>query len=320
MLMLHPETEVFTTALLDHYDETEVSRTRLVTGSFMLGLDQARAETESYWQEVFNVDIPESMIYEDYVIPRNEQRRLDDLRTQVVLGDTDANLLRSMGVYLEWDDSSTKKRKLNEVLADMRREVYREALAYDRLEPNMTLQEPVEMVPALKNPSSLECAVSVFGMNAIHFINGQISPGNQFNTTSAFKIIERHPRAPAMAMFDLPWLLRALSTPFAERVAGQKIRTVTTIGADLGEIEAKVITPIRRKLPEAQFVINAVLASDSNKRSNHAVTIVGASDEVIQILDPKKDRAPEQEIKARDFWDRWISTNMQAVVTVAQAV
>jgi hypothetical protein len=285
----------------------------------MSAIDTARDQTQTDWQDYFGVELPESVARADYAVSSEEYEQvqasvrlidpllIDSLRSSMKAGHVDAAAV--VGVRA----------------ATLRKRAFRKVLELDVVNPKLELIEPLMSGCPLLNTEnrlrgagerSLDCAVTVFGMNAVSLITNELSPGDEFDSSTASSTIrsfssERHEGAD----YDLPWMLGSLTTHFAEAQSKYRVRVITTIGADFGEIESGVIKPLRASDPELQFLLNAVIISDVTRKSNHTVNIIGASNGEVATLDPKYGMRP---MPSEYFWDRWTETNMQAVLVALQ--
>jgi hypothetical protein len=310
---------MFTANLFEQYAQEPAPRPRIVTGSYMADLDAAREATAELWRETYGVDLPESITYQDYILNSKESlaaNKLLDTLFSAQLGEETVSQLP------EWK-LGFRRTGLRDSASRIRNKVYETYLEYNSLAPRMNIDEPLLSGYPLLNSGnrrnspgafSQHCVVTVFAMNALRLIQTDQSPGESFDSQYASWTIDT--LASRGAVFDLPWLLGSLTTRDAQEQSGHAVGVVATVGADFGDIEDKVLKPLRSKKPELQFMLNAIIQSDSAQRANHAVNVVSTPEHGVTVLDPKYEG--ERLMSKKWFWERWLHTNLQTVITVAR--
>lgn len=159
----------------------------------------------------------------------------------------------------------------------------------------------------------------VFGMAAC--AAADVDTANRQGSFDAARLkskLSKLPNKPAGAEYDLPWLLGALTTDYAESVLGKKVRLRTTVGASLDEIDRRFITPLCARNPAITCAVSASLTSETSPRANHMVIVKSADAEIVTVNDPKYDEPKVME--AREFWNRWTPQHMQASIMIMQPV
>jgi hypothetical protein len=310
----------FINTLLDNCDPSSLARPRLIPGSYIPLLDEANAQASASLEQRFGTVVPENILKQDYTLTSSEKKAAG-LFVAEYYEKNDIQTLVDLGLYTNFP--WTRRALMGEVASEFRLHHLRNTLSYAALQPDLLLSEEIDKVPELLNTAdringqaarSLECALTVFGMNAINFLNG-CSPGKEFDSSTASTALNQHPACGERAKFDLPWLTNLLSCKVIEEQSGHSIRTAVTVGADLGEIEQRVLAPLRKSAPDVRFVINAVLASEKSSAANHMVVITKTTENTIKVQDPgigKTSLSPER------FWERWVPTNLQSVITIAR--
>lgn len=310
-------TEGFLTPFLDHYNPKAPPKHPIVTGSYLPELEAAKVNTQVLWKNNFGTELPEHFAYSDDYLTREEREQAGDLNMR---------LFNSPPQHTQTLNEAIMKSAIDPRIqaARLRHAAYRNTLDFVNIQPTMRFTEPIERVPHVISPylrnsqkektnAETTCTASVFGMNILHFIPGM--DRKEFAPNQVESVVGRHPNTHHLSSYRLPDLLGLLGTAYATRRATAVVRSVTTIGCDFGEIEAKAIVPMRKRRPNVQCVINLVLASDLDPLANHVVAITDTSADCITLHDPKY-KSPQRPT-SRELFNRWISTNMQAVITFA---
>jgi hypothetical protein len=316
--MTHNPTLELTAPIMAEYVAIEQPRPRLVTGSYIPELDKAAEVAKQTWLEVFGAEVPPEAAFQNYLLTgrdaeliQAEKYRIEDSLSE----DQVAALCHKFGI--RWGADF-----VGDIASKIRRRTYQETLDFESHEPDMTIVE--DILPGYplqssnnwyssRNPS-VDCAVTVFGMNALRLLPPDKSLGKDFHSSTFRQVVEVFGNK--RAGFDLPWLLGSLTTPYAAELTQSDVRVAVTIGADFGDIQKKVIQPLRRKAPNLQFMLNAVLTSEVAEKANHIVNIAGAEEEVVSVYDPKY--PGQRDVPVEDFWNRWVPANMQTVITIVR--
>jgi len=297
--------------LLDHADE--MPPMRAYSGRYRAKTDEAMLKTRRKWQEFAGHELPDTIDRSSYALTPAEGLAFDGLHSSVE-GPLTAEPTSHRKVI--------NREELRARLATMRRDSYAEVLGYDAAEPDLSLRTTLEPAPWVRAGGQL-CVLGVYGMNVERLVDPNVVVGHEveeehwFDPTIALHSVNKHPNAPALAAFDLPWLLRTLTTDHAAAITGRTTRVITTVGADMGEIEEHIIDPLQQRASDLEFTLSAVLASTFSTSANHAVSVLEATDEAIRVADPKEGVVT---VTGQEFWDRWAATNLQASVTISRPV
>ncbi len=304
--------------LIEHAATDEVRKPKLVAGSYLPELQAAKTALAEHWQETYGMEVPEAACRQDYTLTRDERDAIKEAATALVLityGNYDGHRYQIPHMI----------NKLRDVAPLHRRRIYNEVLDYKEAVPDLTIDAPLTAVPPFQNTtnmregpaaSSVDCMVTVFGMNAVTASGSDPSYYQPYSSSAVRRAIEIHPHAPPTARFDLKWLIGSLTTSYAEEALGAKVRYVMTAGADLGEIDDRIIAPLTSKNPDLRCTVSAVLASETKAAANHAVVITAADESGLTVNDPRF--AEPRHLEPQEFWDRWTPANMQAAITIIQ--
>jgi len=301
---------------------------RFMVGAYMDQLDTASKAFEKKRTDLFGFDTPESIAYQFYNFSGPEAWEREHAIKRI-------ENAYAMGQWTHPEipiDTNTRFIGIQSMVQSIRLKCLEEEVLKTS-EPDLSLHEPIEQVPAVQMPftgllgsrnrTGNDCVTCVYGMNIAHFLQDAALPipeawppiNEWFDGRTANEVIRDHRHAPATGRYDLAWQMQTLGSPDIQELAGTNIRSVVTIGADLGDIEAKIIKPLRRKAPDVRVVINTLIGSDTILGANHAVTILAADGEIVTVQDPKY--GVTKDMKAGTFWERWVATNMQAVIVLA---
>ena len=302
--------------LMDKYHRDLTPRPRMVAGSKLSLLDDTMQAVRHKWESEFGRHLPDMFACQGYTMTAFERCEVYAIGLDILRTKRAESRMYSENVDVGY---------LTVEAARIKRSIFARAFDYTKTQPNLALQEPVLQVAAVQNATnkrygeqadSTDCMVGVFGMTALKHAGLKFNDSNTFNTGLAAMQVRIHPNAPKGAIFDLPWLMGALTTPYAERALNMTSRVVVSVGADFGELERRVIGPLRAKEPKVDISLNVVLASPNNVKANHAVAILAADNNNIFVRDPKyKDPVA---LEPAVFWKDWASTNMQAVMVVSK--
>jgi len=308
------ETYAFVTDLLDHYVDN-APKPRFYGGSNIPELENAKQKTQEALQQSFGMPVPLAFSHRRYTHSWDDEHEV-------------AGFVKRFFANTSPDDPRSIDGLATEA-AQIRLRTYKGVMDIEKIKPTMTITESLTTVGSLLDSfnrkrmlgssefhsSMTDCVVTVFGMNAVHLVQDEASPGEQFDSESAALAIKE--RVSEDKKFDLPWLLGTLGTEHAQNKTGHVVRVRGTLGLDFGEIEEQVIKPLRSRAPGWKFILNTLLASDEISTANHAVTVIQASDEVVTVQDPRHGTV---DMLVKEFWDRWTPTNMQAAITIAKPV
>lgn len=301
--------------LMDSHSDSPERPIRFFRGSYIGQIEDANKKISDRWKQHFDTE------YElpDYITEAGYT--LGDKKDEV------NNLLFDIANSLPRYRELCNKKSLNdeaiegirEEAAFIRQSSLASLLNYKELRPNLTLSEKIINPPVpYRRSSPHACCVSVFMGNVLSVIPEDYLNLDDFNPWPIMKTIRNHStyRPGSASEFDLSWLIGLMQTDYFEEISGKSVRSIVSLGADLGNIENDIIKPLRQKDDKIGFIINTVVSSQSGYAANHALSLVGADGEKIMTKDPNQYNEKVKSVNTLDFWNRWIKTNMQAIITI----
>lgn len=311
------------TQMLHKNQQHSRPRQRYVAGQHMDLLETARAATHDSWIQEFGGDLPDTVTQQSYTLTGRESEEAHAAMIKALhisgknYGDNGDD-----GWYFDEVSGEERYEGSYERAARLRRETYRDIVSMSAAEPTLKLDGGVRQVPHLPYDARYkyhtECALMAFGGNALSIagIEPDEADGPVFSEpVTRNTIYDIWPR-PVGAQYDLPWMLGALTTEFAEDILRSKVRVITTIGADLGEINDRLVAPLRARNPDIECTISATVSSETHPLANHMVVVNAADGEQVSVNDPYQKEPVDWD--ARTFWHRWVPTNLQATIAVIQ--
>jgi len=305
-------------ALIDATDTVSQETIRVVKGRHMPAIDAARDDVQASWQIYFGVEdeIPFTLANRAYTLGQQDLNQLENLALARARVEHRASNLKADTFSAGWD------------LSRIQRDIYTQRLNYELIAPNMEVETELQMPFLIPMPGRYDiailgragagCVTAVFATNLYH-----ISGGSQPSDKEASKLFDdvndvmpKYAGGDETIRYDL---LRSLSV--LERIGREehpKIRILTTIGMDLGEIDKRILSKLS-KSPGSKFILNAMIQSDDWQapNANHCVIVAGCDGKFVTVLDPKYPEGPIK-LPVKEFWNRWIHTNLQAVLAITQ--
>lgn len=316
--------DIEVTPFVRHVDESSY---KVFGGDYLPRLQDARETAFDELGEILGVSkVPESYLRQYYtrtIEERETSRRFHDtLQRKFTAKAMRDKLLESP---LKLSDSPAAKQfgtngisLVNHIVPHMIG--YVQNVMVESVQPlsddQLTIKTGLAQVPNYINndygESSSDCAMHVLATNIAHLVDSPLD-NCRITDQSAFNglIVERQE---PLIRHDLPRLLGTLATSHAQTKLDTTVRVRTSVGAPLSDIEQLYIAPLRERLPQAEFILNTILTSDTIPAANHAATILSANGEKITLTDPKHGVI---KLTNQEFLRRWAPTNMQTSLVVA---
>ena len=276
---------------------------RLMTGAYMPTLIEAQSQTKAAWVKFYGTEPPEGLDTQPYTQSNLQRNEVEEFIDAASLRQPQ---LRFVGV--------------RSTAANIRHQTIHQALPYLDILPQLALETPLQTVPSVhqlydKVGDFYDCAINVFAVNAHHLVQ---RPASDLKLSELRGLAQgTHTAHPdSTNAYSLGTLLQTLSTEAVADQTGYEVRVITTLGADFGEIERKLLRPIQQRQPAARFILNTVISSEATPHANHALTVLAADRDEITTRDPRYKGT--RRYSAGNFWNRWVVTNLQSQLVIYQ--
>lgn len=302
--------------LLDHYPPEMHSKYghALVEGGYKQAIDSAKEQTQKVWAATFGEQFrpfPETFGVAYELLHYGEQIPVLKLRDDISRTLTP----KATEILAKVSQLQPHTNQWHAAPAYLKLQAYRKVFDFANYSPDLTVPEGIESGPHIPNEGlgrSKANAVCTFASNLLYYRPDSIMPPD-FDGLAAVSAINSHEHGVINGHYRLAWMLGMLATPFATE---NRVRTITTIGCDFGEIKKRVLTPLWRRCPALQATLNVFIPSEDRLSSIHPVSIAGNTEDGGIIMKDPQHNEPKA-VTAEDFWHQWTATNMQAAVTIA---